>query len=110
MSRKCDLLNIGVLSGNNVSHSKRRTKRKFYPNLHFVSYDSVILGYKIRLKLASKTIRTINKYGDFDDFMYVFKKRKLSEKGQVLKNKFMKKYESKKHLLKVKLAILENMN
>jgi ribosomal protein L28 len=33
MSRVCDLTGKKAMSGNNVSHSKRRTKRRFYPNL-----------------------------------------------------------------------------
>ena len=33
MSRICQLTGKSVMVGNNVSHSKRRTKRKFYPNL-----------------------------------------------------------------------------
>jgi len=34
MSRVCELTGKRTVAGNNVSHSKRRTKRKFYPNLH----------------------------------------------------------------------------
>ncbi|MGB1039150.1 MAG: 50S ribosomal protein L28, partial [Bacteroidia bacterium] len=33
MSRVCDLTGKKAMAGNNVSHSKRRTKRRFYPNL-----------------------------------------------------------------------------
>ena len=33
MSRKCELTGTGPLVGNNVSHSKNRTKRRFLPNL-----------------------------------------------------------------------------
>jgi large subunit ribosomal protein L28 len=33
MSRICQLTGKSVMVGNNVSHSKRRTKRRFYPNL-----------------------------------------------------------------------------
>ena len=33
MSRVCDLTGKKALSGNNVSHSNRKTKRRFYPNL-----------------------------------------------------------------------------
>ncbi|MGB0424832.1 MAG: 50S ribosomal protein L28, partial [Flavobacteriales bacterium] len=33
MARVCQLTGKKVMVGNNVSHSKRRTKRRFYPNL-----------------------------------------------------------------------------
>ncbi|MDO8930473.1 MAG: 50S ribosomal protein L28, partial [Bacteroidota bacterium] len=33
MSRVCQVTGTKVMVGNNVSHSKRRTKRKFFPNL-----------------------------------------------------------------------------
>ena len=37
MSRKCELTGKKAMSGNNVSHAKNRTKRKFLPNLKNVS-------------------------------------------------------------------------
>jgi large subunit ribosomal protein L28 len=33
MSRVCQLTGKAVMVGNNVSHSNRKTKRRFYPNL-----------------------------------------------------------------------------
>jgi len=33
MSRICEITGKKVMAGNNVSHAKNRTKRKFYPNL-----------------------------------------------------------------------------
>ncbi len=38
MSRICQVTGKKALSGNKVSHSKRRTKRKFYPNLFEKKY------------------------------------------------------------------------
>lgn len=49
--------------GNNVSHSNRKTKRRFYPNLQkkrfFVEED----GSYITLRVSASAIRTINKIG-----------------------------------------------
>jgi len=49
--------------GNNVSHSNRKTKRRFYPNLQkkrfFVEED----GSFITLRVSASAIRTINKLG-----------------------------------------------
>ena len=38
MSRICDITGKKVMVGNNVSHSNRKTKRKFYPNLQTKSF------------------------------------------------------------------------
>lgn len=92
MSKKCDLVqNIGPMAGNNVSHSNRRTKRVFSPNLHTMSFHSNVLNVNITLKVASKTLRTINKYGSLDSFLVNYGYSKLSEKGKKLRRKVMKK-------------------
>jgi len=49
--------------GNNVSHSKRRTKRKFYPNLFVKKYYLPEEERWITLKVSASGIRTINKKG-----------------------------------------------
>ena len=90
MSRKCDLIEISVMSGNNVSHSNRKTKRKFYPNLHQLSFLSDALGVKIKLKVASATLRTVNKYGNIDSFLINYRYNRLSDLGKKLRNKVKK--------------------
>lgn len=92
MSRKCDLLEIGVMSGNNVSHSNRKTKRKFLPNLKDISFKSEVLGSNLKLRVAASTLRTINnKYGNIDSFLINYRFSKLSEKAQILRNRIKKK-------------------
>jgi len=49
--------------GNNVSHSKRRTKRKFYPNLFNKKYYLPEEERWISLKVSAAGIRLINKKG-----------------------------------------------
>ena len=44
MSKKCQLTGKTYLSGNNVSHAKNRTKRRFLPNLQKISFISENLG------------------------------------------------------------------
>ena len=39
MSRICQITGKKVMVGNNVSHAKNRTKRKFYPNLQTKKFD-----------------------------------------------------------------------
>ena len=49
--------------GNNVSHSKRRTKRKFYPNLQTKRFFIPESGEWVTLKVSASALRTINKNG-----------------------------------------------
>ena len=63
MSRKCELTGKGVQSGNRVSHSKRRTRHKFLPNLQKKRFWSVNLKKFVTLKICTSAIRTIDKVG-----------------------------------------------
>ena len=63
MSRKCDLTKKGPQSGNRVSHSKRRTKHKFIPNIHKKRLWSAELGKFVTLKVSTAALRTIDKLG-----------------------------------------------
>ncbi len=63
MSRVCQLTGKKVMVGNNVSHSNRKTKRKFYPNLQTKKFFVPEEGKWITLKLSASAIRTINKKG-----------------------------------------------
>ena len=56
-------------TGNNVSHAKNRTKRRFLPNLQKITFISEKLGQKIQLKVATSAIRTVEKKGGLDDFL-----------------------------------------
>ena len=49
--------------GNNVSHSKRRTKRRFYPNLVTKKFYLPEEDSFITLKVATSALRTVNKKG-----------------------------------------------
>ena len=49
--------------GNNVSHSKRRTKRKFYPNLFVKRFFLTEESRWVELKVSAAGIRNINKKG-----------------------------------------------
>ncbi len=52
-----------MMVGNNVSHSKRRTKRRFYPNLFNKKFYLVEEDRWIKLRVSAAGIRTINKKG-----------------------------------------------
>lgn len=63
MSRICQLTGKRPITGNNVSHSKRRTKRRFLPNLQVKRFYVPETEQWISLKLSSKALRNINKLG-----------------------------------------------
>lgn len=49
--------------GNNVSHSQRKTKRKFYPNLFTKKFFLPEENEFITLKVSASALRNINKKG-----------------------------------------------
>ena len=51
------------MAGNNVSHAKNKTKRKFYPNLHTKKFFVPETGETVILKVSANAIRTIDKKG-----------------------------------------------
>jgi large subunit ribosomal protein L28 len=63
MSRICEITGKRPRVGNNVSHSNIKTKRKFYPNLQTKRFYIPEEDKWITLKVATSTIRTINKKG-----------------------------------------------
>ena len=63
MSRVCQITGKSVMVGNNVSHSKRRTRRKFYPNLFNKKFFLPVEDRWINLKISAAGIRLINKKG-----------------------------------------------
>lgn len=63
MSRICEITGKKVMSGNNVSHSNKRTRRKFYPNLQTKKFYYEEEDAYITLKVSAAGIRNINKKG-----------------------------------------------
>ena len=63
MSRICQITGKKVMVGNNVSHSKRRTKRRFYPNLMNKRFFLEEEDRWVTLKVSASGIRNITKKG-----------------------------------------------
>ncbi|MFN8153479.1 MAG: 50S ribosomal protein L28 [Bacteroidia bacterium] len=63
MSKICDLTGKHAITGNNVSHSNRKTKRKFNPNLQTKKFYMPETGEWITLKVSTSALRTIDKIG-----------------------------------------------
>ncbi len=66
MSRVCQLTGQRPVSGNNVSHSKRKTKRRFLPNIQTKRYFIPELDKWVTLKVCTSAMRNINKLGVYD--------------------------------------------
>lgn len=91
MSKKCKLTGKKYQSGNNVSHAKNRTKRRFLPNLQNISFLSEKLGKKIQLKVATSTIRTVEKKGGIDEFLINTSNTKLPTQALKIKKLILSK-------------------
>ena len=78
MFKRCSITNKKPMSGNNVSHAVNKTKRRFLPNLQNVSFFSEILGKKVRLKVSSKGIKTVEKKGGIDNYVITSKSSMLA--------------------------------
>ena len=95
MAKKCDISGTGVMSGNNVSHANNRTRRRFLPNLQVVSLLSETLGKVFKLKLCSKTLRSIEHNGGLDAYLETTSNSKLTEEAKKIKKSIAKSKASK---------------
>ena len=90
MSKKCDISGTGVMSGNNVSHANNRTRRRFLPNVQVVSLLSEKLGKVFKLKVCSKTLRSIEHNGGLDAYLESTSNTKLTPEAQKIKKQIAK--------------------
>lgn len=63
MSRRCQLTGRAPGFGNNVSHSHRRTARRWDPNIQVRRYWLPSEGRYVRLRLSAKGIKTVDRIG-----------------------------------------------
>ena len=63
MSKICQVTGKRPITGNNVSHAKNRTKRRFNPNLHHHKFWIESENRWVRLRLSAKGMRIIDKKG-----------------------------------------------
>ncbi|CBK24600.2 uncharacterized protein [Blastocystis hominis] len=66
------------LFGNNVSHSERKTRRDWNPNVRHVHLYSETLDRKIGLRVTSNTLRCIDKAGGLDYYVLNTKDKDLN--------------------------------
>lgn len=63
MSRICQVTGKRPMSGNNVSHAKNRTRRRFLPNLHTHRFWVEAENKFVTLRVSSNGMRIIDKKG-----------------------------------------------
>jgi large subunit ribosomal protein L28 len=63
MARVCQITGKGPISGNSISHSNIKTKRRFLPNLQTKRFFLAEEDKWVTLKVSSEGLRTINKNG-----------------------------------------------
>ncbi len=91
MSRRCELTGKAVLTGNLVSHSNRKTRTRFLPNLCQVTLTSEALQRPIRLRVAAAALRSVEHRGGIDAFLVKAHDEDLSQNARALKREILKK-------------------
>ena len=91
MSRRCELTGKGVQTGNLVSHSNRKTRTRFLPNLVNVTLASEALARSVRLRISAAALRSVEHRGGLDAFLLKAHDDELSLKARRLKKEIQKK-------------------
>lgn len=73
MARRCVVTGKGVQSGNNVSHSLRRTRRRFLPNMQTSTLFSDALQQAVRVRVSTHGLRSIEHMGGLDTWLMATK-------------------------------------
>ena len=90
MARRCGITGKGVQTGNNVSHAKNRSRRRFLPNLQQASILSDALGTPIRLRLSTRAIRSIEHKGGLDAYLLSTPDANLPDDARRIKRRIKK--------------------
>jgi large subunit ribosomal protein L28 len=91
MPWRCELTGKTRQIGHRVSHSNRKTKRRFLPNLLNVTLMSEALGRSVRLRISANALKTVDHRGGFDAFLMAAKDSELSARALELKRQVAKK-------------------
>ena len=90
MSRACEITGKKHQTGHNVSHSNIKTKRRFMVNLNSVTLYSELLKRKFKFRIASSTLRTIDKHGGLDQYLNKTSSMLLTDKALKIKKQIYK--------------------
>ena len=91
MSWRCELTGKGPQTGHKVSHSNRKTNRRFMPNLVNVTMISEALGRSVRLRISANALKSVDHRGGLDAFLAKARDTELSSRALDLKRQVQKK-------------------
>ncbi len=91
MPWRCELTGKTRQIGHKVSHSNRKTKRRFLPNLLNVTLISDVLGRSFRLRISANALKSVDHRGGLDAFLLKAKDAELSPRVLDLKRQIVKK-------------------
>jgi len=94
MSRRCELTGKTAQVGHRVSHSNRKTKRRFLPNLLDVTMLSDALGRSIKLRVSANALKTVDHRGGLDAFLLKARTTELSPHMREIRREIMKKQQA----------------
>lgn len=95
MSRRCMVTGKGVQTGNNVSHANNKTRRRFLPNVQSKTIYSEALGRKIRLRVTTAGLKTIEHNGGIDSWLLSMAPSKLDADLRPIRAQVEKATQSK---------------
>lgn len=90
MTRRCDLMGTLPMAGQRRSHAENKTKRKFRPNLQNVTLMSDILGKKVRLRVTTRALKSVEHRGGLDAYLLKARNEQLSPDCLKLKREIQK--------------------
>lgn len=90
MARVCELTGKKPLTGNKVSHSNRKSRTRWLPNLKKKKYTIPELKLTTTMYLSANAIKTIDKLGGITNALMKAKDKTLSENLLIIKNKVKK--------------------
>jgi large subunit ribosomal protein L28 len=91
MAWRCELTGKNRQIGHKVSHSNRKTKRQFKPNLLNVTLLSDALARSIRLRISANALKSVDHRGGLDAFLLKAKDVELSPRVLEIKRQIVKK-------------------
>ena len=91
MARRCELTGKAVQVGHLVSHSNRKTKCRFLPNLCNVTLQSDTLQRSVRLRVSAHALRSVEHRGGLDAFLAKASADELSTTALAVKREIEKK-------------------
>ena len=93
---RCELTGKGPVVKNLVSHSNIKTKSTAHPNIQSKRIFSNVLEEMVPFKVATSTIRNMERRGGLDSYLLKQPDEVLSKRALKVKNRILKKLRGKK--------------